>query len=462
MAFFMGFVKIIFNYLMNIVRNIGTFIYVILWGLWNLLKLFVTFLACLVKPSSLKQQLAEKFTSPKMMRSIMAVFRAFFPTIIINKKVITAFENNGTALVTAYEDVLEVVHQDAVFETVYKPKMHLLTKGGNFFLGMQDSPDYTNNVSDMRLAANRDDISTIIKPFVYKEVAGIVEQSEGKIDIPQQLMLPVLARMVGVYFGAPGPSEQDMIQWTHKMFHYIFYDFFNDKTVVGNAEEASAACRDYLDNLIRERKENNTGNDDVLGRCLKLQKAQMPFMDDIGIRNNYLGMLTAMVPTISNATTRVLDQLLERPEILARAQAAARADDDALLLRYIVEAFRFNPMNPVIFRVAAKDHTLAAGTLRQRKIRKGCFVFAANLSAMFDPWVIPHADQFDINRPADNYILWGMGLHRCFGDHISQAVMPLFLKPLLKKDNLRRAAGKAGKMDMDGTPFPQHMHILFD
>lgn len=462
MTLFMAIVQNIFNGLISILRNIRTFLYVILWGLWNFLKLLIIFLSCMSDPANFKKNLIKKITSPVGLRSVMACLRAFLPTILLNKKFITAYENNATALVMAYEDVLEIVNQDEIFETVYAPKMNLLTRGDNFFLGMQNSPDYSNNEADMRLAVNRDDIPKIIMPFVRKEVNQIMDDSGGKLDIPQELMLPVLARMVGTYFGSPGTSEQDLIRWTHQMFHYIFFDFFNDKIVIKGAEQASEACRDYLDNLIRERKVSPSAMDDVLGRCLKLQEANMPFMDDVGIRNNFIGMLTAMVPTISNATTRVLDQLLERPDILARAQAAARSDDDALLLRYIMEAFRFNPMNPVIFRVAVQDHILAAGTLRQRKIPKGCFVFAANLSAMFDPWVIPHAGQFDINRPDDHYILWGMGMHRCFGDHISKAVMPQFLKPLLKRNTLRRAAGKAGMIDTEETPFPKHMHVLFD
>lgn len=462
MSVITGFFAAVGQCFYNIIRNILMMIFVFLWGLWNLLRLIMAGLGALFGAGTIKQRLITVFTRPDMMRAGLAIFRAFLPTIVIRKRFITAYENTGTALVTAYEDVQEVVNQDRVFHTAYAPKMHLLTKGDNFFLGMQEGADYLNNVSDMRLAANRDDIEKTIIPFVQLEILPILENSGGKLDVPAELAKPVLARLVGHYFGAPGPSEERMIDWTHKMFRYIFFDFSNDPELVGNARQASAECRDYLDDLISRRKQGAQDIDDVLGRCLKLQKADMPFMDDQGIRNNFLGMITAMLPTISNATTRVLDQLLDRPDILAQAQDAASAGDDDLLSRYIVEAFRFNPMNPVIFRIAAEDHVLAAGTLRQRKIPKGCFVFAANLSAMFDPWVIPRASRFDINRDSDNYILWGLGLHKCFGEYISRAVMLLFLKEILKKKNLRRAPGPAGQMDDEGTPFPQHLHIEFD
>ena len=36
------------------------------------------------------------------------------------------------------------------------------------------------------------------------------------------------------------------------------------------------------------------------------------------------------------------------------------------------------------------------------------------------------------------------------------------LKPLLARRNLRRAEGARGQVDQAGTPFPQHLHLVFD
>jgi hypothetical protein len=56
-------------------------------------------------------------------------------------------------------------------------------------------------------------------------------------------------------------------------------------------------------------------------------------------------------------------------------------------------------------------------------------------------------------------MLWGYGMHTCFGAYINRAVMPAILKPLLAKPGLRRAAGAAGQIDGGGTPFPQHFWV---
>ena len=89
-------------------------------------------------------------------------------------------------------------------------------------------------------------------------------------------------------------------------------------------------------------------------------------------------------------------------------------------------------------------------------------VLAANLSAMFDGWTIPDPDAFRLDRPWSSYMLFGYGLHTCYGEHINRAVIPQILKPLLARDGLRRAPGKRGRLDRAGTPFPVHLELEFD
>src|SRR5204863_9563829 len=136
-------------------------------------------------------------------------------------------------------------------------------------------------------------------------------------------------------------------------------------------------------------------------------------------RNNLIGLIIGAVPTTSKAAIQAINELLDRPDALAGAGRAARADDDPLLSRYIFEALRFNPVNPFIYRRAARDAIIAKGTLRARSVTKGTMVLAANLSAMFDPLKFDTPNAFRMDRPGDNYLLWGYGLHTCFGAHIN-------------------------------------------
>lgn len=381
---------------------------------------------------------------------------------MLSRQFITSYPNNGTAIVTRYVDVMEVLRRDEDFEVVYEPRMTAITGGENFFLGMQDTPRYTRDVSNMRIAVRRSDVAEIIAPFAARKAKEIVAAAAGRIDVPQDLTLRVPAMLMAEYFGTPGPSEQQLIQWTTITFWYLFIDLANDASVVSKALEAARQCRDYLDAAIRDRKHAPTDRDDILNRCLTMQAAKLPGMDDLGIRNNLIGLIIGAVPTTSKAAVQALDQLLDRPQILEAAQRAARADDDRLLASYIFEALRFNPVNPLIYRRAARDAVIATGTLRARSVPKGTMVLAVNLSAMFDPLKLDSPNSFSVNRGADSYILWGDGLHTCFGAHINQAMIPAILKPLLKTTGLRRAEGNAGFIDTEGTPFPAHLVVEFD
>ncbi len=450
---------------MSLIANLFTSLYARLYAwvtaLIALVSLLVTFVICLFGKGSLGQRLASAFTRTVVQRRVFSVLRAFLPNIVLGRKFLTAYDNGGSALVTRSADVREVLSRDDDFEVVYAPRMEVITGGDNFFLGMQPSGRYTQDVSNMRLVVRRDDVADRVVPFVAACAAELVAAAPGSIDVPQALSLRVPAQLLGDYFGLPGPSEEKMIEWTTILFWYLFADFTAEPEVTARSTTAAAEFRAYLDAAIAARRQQPVARDDILGRCLLMNRVT-PGMDDLGIRNNLIGLMIGAVPTTSKSAVQALDQLLDRPQALAEAQAAARSDDDALLARIVFEALRFNPGAPLIYRRAVRDTVIARNTLRSRKIPKSTMVFAASFSAMFDPLQLPMPHAFRTDRPWEHYMLWGYGLHTCFGDYINRAMIPGLLKPLLKKQGLRRAKGSAGRIDSGGTPFPVHFVVEFD
>jgi cytochrome P450 len=407
----------------------------------------------------LKAKAAAALQDPRVQRIGLRPLRAFLPNLVLSKQFVAAYPNTGTAIVTRYQDVVEVLDRNADFEVVYEPKMRAITGGENFFLGMQDSALYQRDVSNMHLAMRRDDVAAIVEPAARRLAEQLLAKQTSRIDVPKDLSLLVPTAIVTDYFGIAGAQNDDLIDWATLMFWYLFIDLAGDPALARKALDAAAACRSVIDAAIAGRKAAGTAKDDVLGRCLVLQKANQPGMDDLGIRNNLIGLVIGAIPTISKACVQALDQLLDRPQALETAQAAARGGDDALLAAHVFEAFRFNPINPLIYRRAACDATIAGGSLRARKIPKGTMVLASNLSAMFDPLKIEAPESFRTDRPWGEYMLWGYGMHTCFGAYINRSVLPAILKPLLAKPGLRRAAGNAGQIDGGGTPFPQHFSV---
>jgi len=410
----------------------------------------------------LKAKAAAALQVPRVQRLAARPLRAFLPNLVLSKQVIKAYPNSGTTIVTRYQDVIEVLDRNADFEVVYEQKMRAPTGGENFFLGMQDTPLYTRDTSNMHLAMRRDDVAAVVQPLARRLAEELVARHQKGLDLPSDLTLQVPTAIVTDYLGITGAANSDLAAWATIMFWYLFVDLAGDAEVARKALDAAAASCAMVDTAIAQRKASGVVKDDVLGRCLVLQKAGQPGMDDLGIRNQLIGLFIGCIPTISRACVQALDQLLDRPQALASAQAAARSGDDALLAAHVFEAFRFNPINPLIYRRAARDARIASGSLRSRLIRKDSMVLAVNLSAMFDPLQMDAPESFRTDRPWHDYIVWGYGMHTCFGAHVNRAAMPAMLKPLLLKHRLRRAAGAAGHIDTGGTPFPQHFKVEWD
>jgi cytochrome P450 len=379
---------------------------------------------------------------------LFAVLRRVKPILIVK----------GFALVTRYADVEEVLSRDDVFQVTYGDKMKVVGDGQNFFLGMQSSPEYERDQTHMRAVIRRSDIPAIVAPFVATTAESLVAASGGNLDVVSQLGKVVPTRLIGAYFGCPGNSDEELAEWASTIFQYIFADLNNDPKLDSVVRGIAPKIRAWLDAIIARRKAQPTSTDDVLGRCLALQAAGLPAMDDQSIRNNLVGILVGAIPTTSKCCVQALDELLKRPAELAKAQQAAQAGDDALLSQYVFEALRFNPNNPGLFRMAAQDYTVAKGSLHATTIPRGATVFAATQSAMFDDTVVDSPNEFQIGRPAYLNMHFGFGLHSCFGQYINRVQIPGILKPLLQRKGLRRAAGEAGQLHYSG-PFPSSLEV---
>jgi cytochrome P450 len=139
-------------------------------------------------------------------------------------------------------------------------------------------------------------------------------------------------------------------------------------------------------------------------------------------------------------------------QLLGKAQAQVDA--------VIAECLRFAPVAPMLFRLCEHDTELGGQTVKQ-----GTLVCLLLKTAMFDPQAFPNPEEFIPNsseRPANRYLTFGFGPHRCRGQDIAQTVLRIVLKQLLLLKALRRAAGPAGRIQsMVGLPLPDSMVVRF-
>ena len=402
----------------------------------------------------LRDKIFNLLTSPGLLRPIFTLLRKLFPILMIGKR----------AVVTRHADVIEVLTRDTDFTIAEVNEARFAEGDGPFILGMDRSPQYDTESAMLRKVVRPDDLERI-RRLVAQSAAGLAEAAGpyGKIDVVNGLARVVAIRTVGSYFGIPAPDEPSMMRWMRDIFHHLFANPAGDAGVHRDFMRSGEELRRYMDEVIAARKahlHDPDQPDDVLGRLLLLQNGEYAWLDDRSVRRNLGGLIVGAVDTTSKFVALAIDELLRRPVALAGARAAAMAGEIEMVRSYVYEAVRFNPHHPVQARFCKQETEIAAGTSRARKIPAGTSVFVATLSAMFDPEAFIEPKAFRTDREVE-YLHFGYGMHRCFGRAINGVQIPELVATLARLPNLRRAAGKAGRIAWDG-PFPGRLILEFD
>jgi cytochrome P450 len=328
-----------------------------------------------------------------------------------------------------------------------------------FMFGMKDGPDYRRDHAAMRKVILDKDIEAHLAPKTRAVAERVVAAANGRVDTVdfiRQVTFEVLLE----YFGVPNPTNGDIEVWSTRLFQYIC-QVGDDPALDKDAEIYGELLRKHVDQVVNARMKSGDDRDDVLGRCLKRQAAGEDGFSTERICAALVGFIVAGLPQPPAVLPKALEQLLQRSKILAEAQRAARNADEDSVRRYMLEAMRFDPLTPFLPRNTVKDHVIAAGNSRAKNIEIGRHVLFSFASAMMDERGVANPKSFNPNRPPTDYLLFGYGLHQCFGKAINERLLPLMLMALLKRNNLARASGPEGRLTKQGA-MAERLVVCFD
>jgi cytochrome P450 len=366
----------------------------------------------------------------------------------------------GWAIVTRHSDVEEVLARPDVFKVPFGDEMARLNDGTvpgtPFILGIDDPQAHDAQLKLVMTAFSRQDVAKRITIPVRNDAMNIVSAaaSTQKINAIQALIIQIPINICVEYYGVAVPNHTRFWAAARGVSGHLF----GLPPVVPKIaiDRDAAYLRSLVDAAIANAITNPDGNSTVTERLAaliaqgKLSHAQ--------VRAFLMGMIVGFVPTNTMAGGHILDMLLSRPSFLAAARSAAEAGDDDLLAHCLFEALRFNPINLGPFRVCAKDHIIAAGTKRSKRIKAGTKVLASTMSAMFDRDVVEKPFHFVPGRSASGLMSFGYGMHWCVGAFIAQAQLTQTMKALLLSANLARSPGPAGRLKRVGG-FPASMFV---
>jgi cytochrome P450 len=392
--------------------------------------------------------------SPHVLRVLSTLLRRHKPALRIG----------SVAFVAKHADVTQVLEQNDSFGVteVYADKMARTT--GDFILGMERTPRYAREASFIRAAVTRTDLGRV------RALAGAradeliaAAKPKGQIDAVSELGRLVPLHLVETYFGVRNPDQTQMLRWLRNIFWEVFVNLSGDERVALAASADAEALNRHIEQVIAEHQRalaEGSAPDDFVTRLLRLRASEYSELSDEDLRRNIGGVIVGAVETQAKAMVHALEQLLDRPEELAQARQAIAAGDDERFARYVFEALRFNPHNPLIVRRCQKDAVVGAGTSHELSIPRGTTVYALTLSAMMDEEVFADPERFRVDRAGSGYLHFGYGQHQCFGAQLTQVVLPEVLKRLLVLPNLR-VSRQTPRIQYAG-PFPERYVLEFD
>jgi len=230
--------------------------------------------------------------------------------------------------------VTELLERDLDFTVAEINSRKMADQKGAFFLGWdRNNPQFDRERNFVRNATKKEDLE-LIRGFVRTTAEAITSDAQdyGKLDVPNTLNYPVLVMLLDFYFGVPAPSLEKMKLWHRALFYDLFLNFTNNQAKHKLAVDASLARRDWILELIEDRrqllKDGKQLDDNILNRLLLMQ--QQPgnsWFDDDTLQRNVGGLLTGILETTNKAVVLVLDELLNRPDVLKGAIETAQVRD---------------------------------------------------------------------------------------------------------------------------------------
>jgi cytochrome P450 len=365
----------------------------------------------------------------------------------------------GWAIVTLRDDVEEVFSRPDIFKVPFAEEIARLNDGQEpgtpFVLGIDNAKKHDAQLIEVMQVFTRSDAVEVGR-ISNRRAREIIENADGRLDAVSGLITEVTIDICSEYLGVRVDDRTDFAEALMCLSDHLFrLPPIKPKPKV---DQKADLVRDVVDDAIRAEHQWPSKDDKtVLARLVRSGKP------DNVIRAFIVGLIVGFVPTNTLAGGHILDLLMRRPGFLKESVAAAQAGDDILLGRCLFEALRFKPINCGPFRLCEEDYVVAAHTERKQRIPKGTKVLVCTMSAMFDHSNVEHPYHFLPERPAFDYMHFGFGIHWCVGAFVAQAQLVQTFKPLLLRENLGPASGRAGKLKgwRGASIFPRHLFVEF-
>jgi cytochrome P450 len=367
-----------------------------------------------------------------------------------------ARQEDGSYVVSTYreiEDLLHDPHLSSDVRNLSRPMSVAQGESTPAFINM-DPPEHDR----LRRMAMRHfgpphtpRLVTSLEPALSETVGGLIDDFAGKerIDIVDDFAYPFPVAVICRLLGVPREDEPRFSVWVNDVVNSIDYDPRTDpKEKLDRGVQARQDLRQYLGGLLEQR--HGKPGDDLLSRLAHDDGPDGQMADEEIVATANLLLIAGHETTVNLITNGMLT-LLRNPHVLRRLR-----DDPGLVVPLVEELLRYEPPVHIIpWRAAYSDIPIA-----DTVIPKGSQIMLMLASGSRDPSRFRDPDRFDPDRPENQHLGFGSGIHLCFGGPLARREAQIALTELVRRlDRPRLVADPPPYRRSPVLRGPVHLHI---
>jgi cytochrome P450 len=243
---------------------------------------------------------------------------------------------------------------------------------------------------------------------------------QGHVDLLYDFAQPYSIGLICEWLGVPVDNQRDLLDWSHAMVKMYELETSEEQAIA--AEAAAAAFREYVLELIAERRRSPQGD---LVSGLVEARVDGERLTDSEIVSTVIVLLNAgheaTVNTLGNGVSALMAHREQWQRLRDGSVSAATA---------IEELLRYDPPLQLFERWVLEDGFEIAGVPIPRGEKVALLFGAANR----DPRVFASPDDFDVGRSnAAEHISFGGGIHVCIGAPLARIELEESLRTLVAR-----------------------------
>jgi len=255
-------------------------------------------------------------------------------------------------------------------------------------------------------------------------VEAVVEETLERMaereapDLVRDVARPLPAVVIAELLGVPAADRARFAAWSDDVVELL--DPLSGHGGLGPPKRAVESLAAYFRDLLAERR--RAPRDDLLSAMIASEEAGDTLAEGELVALASL-LLAAGHETTTNLIGNAVVLLLRHPDERKRLQ-----DDPGLLPGAVEECLRLEPPVHLTDRAVVEPVELAGV-----RLEPGTIVAALLASANRDPERFPEPERFDVGRPDNRHLSFGLGNHVCLGASLARLEAELTLGALLRR-----------------------------